>query len=130
MSKLLKALNIYNFDQLYFFSKLRLIKCIKYNQLASSILENLIKERETVHIKSVSIKADFILLEKFVNSKMENIVRTPLSILLEAIKLHRGEDGICNSIKTCLFEYEKPLYRYMLRMIIKTPSDARGITND
>ncbi|RNA37040.1 hypothetical protein BpHYR1_022442 [Brachionus plicatilis] len=78
MTSVLNALQLFNFDQLYVFSKLSFISTIKFNRMASVIYQDLCLNKPTMENKLKSFNQDIVLMEShftseisFINSNVE-----------------------------------------------------------
>ena len=118
ISKILKALNIYNFDQLYIISKLRLFLTINNNYLSKILNEDTNRPK-----RSSSIRNDLIFLETSLMDSIQNIVKQPMNHINQIKKQLKCDDGISSSIRTCLNNFSDPIHRKMLHDLIKSYED-------
>ena len=118
MSRILKCLKLFNFEELYLSSKLSFLSAIHFNQLSYDIFQSLLREKDQVSKTSKSFKKDILLLENHFNSKIEDIAKRPYSIRLEMKKQFNLEDGLKDSIMTCLINYKSHFYRNLLNDLI------------
>lgn len=120
ISKLLKVIKVYNFDQLYAISKVRLIISIKNNSLTNEILEILVKDKIIRSKKSKSILTDLVYLESYLNKTKASILESPQSVVRTIKEQLSYQDGLTASIKTCVDNFNDPIYRAMLRNLTKS----------
>ena len=121
MSKILLALKIHNFEQLYIKSKLSFLNSIKSNELSSMILKSLIEKKNTCKPSSKSFTKDLILLEKHFNLDISVIYDSKMldKLNLDLKKLFLQKNGLLDSIKICLNFYKIKLYKTMLDNLTK-----------
>jgi len=117
MSNILKSLKIFNFDDLYIFSKLSFLNSIKQNEITSHIFSNLCNIKR--NNRSKSFVQDILVLEKRFNSNIRDIYLEckPYKLLLK--KSFDLKDGIADSINTCLINFKSKSYKNILNNLIK-----------
>ena len=117
MSKILKSLKIFSFEELYVFSKLCFLNSIKQNTVTSAIFSGLsVTVRNN---RSKSFVQDIKVLENRFSSKIEDIYLECLSYKKLLKKSFEMEDGIADSINTCLIFYKSKTYKNILENLIK-----------
>ena len=117
ISNVLKTLKIFNFDQLYIFSKISFIKSIKLNDLAYSIF-NILKNEKNIHKKSKSFKQDIKLLESFFNVTIGIVLDSPKDYINKLKNSLNEKNGIIDSINFCFNNYKNKFYRNILYNLI------------
>ena len=103
ISKIRKAINIYNFESIYLLSKLSFINTVFNNEICVNILLYLIEDMN-VNKSTKSFKNYLILLKNEFKTEPCQIIMRPLKYKEKLIdKLNSTtEDGILDSIKYCL----------------------------
>ena len=117
MSKILKCLKVFNFEDIYVFSKLSFLNSIKHNSIASSIFSEICRCKR--NRLSKSFFQDIKILEKRFQSNIGDIcleVNSYKRFLKCSFSL---SDGISHSINTCLINYKSKSYKNILDNIIK-----------
>ena len=112
MSKILKTLKIFNFEELYIFSKLCFLNSIKQNVIPSNIFSGLLVAARSN--RSKSFLQDIKVLEKRFNYGIEDIYLNSLSykkLLKESFNL--------DSINICLSNFKRKIFKNMLNNLIK-----------
>lgn len=104
ISDILKSLRIFNFHELYLYSKLSFLKTIKNNELSTHIFDTICLEKNEK--KKCELKKSFIndvfSLESQFNIEIEIILADP-NRLKQYMKINFDEgDGLTDSIKFCL----------------------------
>ena len=120
ISRILKVLKIYNFDQLYINSKLRLLNSIRNNNLTQELFNILLKDNTVRIKKSKSFLTDLSFLESYFNVDKALILDSPHSFIRVIKNQLTYRDGISDSIKTCLDNFNNPTYRKMLYDLTKS----------
>lgn len=111
MSKILKVLKMFNFEELYIYSKLCFIDTVKYNYLSSQILRSMYTEPEAYK----SFSSDLALISKYFNIEASNIENN-IGALKSCLKHNLyTNDGISDSIWLCLNNLKIKYYRVLLR---------------
>ena len=118
VSNILKTLKIYNFDQLYIFSKISFIKSIQLNDLAYSIF-NILKNVKNCHKKSISFKQDIKVVESFFNVPIDTVLEKPDEFKNQLKNSFNEKNGIIDSINFCFNNYKNKFYRNILNNLIK-----------
>ena len=105
MSNVLKCLKIFNFDELYLFSKISFLNSIKNNDLSYQIFGWLCSDSRP-NKNSKSFKKDIVLIENKFNMNIDIVFQNVNKFKIEMKKTFdvRG-NGICSSILTCLYNY-------------------------
>ncbi|RNA34388.1 hypothetical protein BpHYR1_042169 [Brachionus plicatilis] len=102
MTSVLNALQLFNFDQLYVFSKLSFISTIKFNRMASVIYQDLCLNKPTMENKLKSFNQDIVLLESHFTSEI-SFINSNVEALKKDLKLQfKQENGLTDSVKLCL----------------------------
>ena len=130
MTNVLKSLKIYNFEQLYLFSKISFLKSIKNNELSLYIF-NKITDSPSRN-KTKSFKLDISLLEKNFNTNINLIFSKPIDFINNLKQTFKEENGIVDSIKTCLYDLKNKLFRQTLKLLIRPKflnDDLESLTN-
>ena len=120
ISKILKVLKIYNFDELYIISKLRLFITINNNYLSKKIFTKILNDNLIKPRKSSSISNDFNFIESTLVDTIQNIVKQPMKYITQIKKQLKCDDGISSSIRTCLNNFSDPTHRKMLQDLTKS----------
>ena len=99
ISNILKCLKIFNFNQLYIYTKLNFINSIHNNELSLNVLLFLFKNKECTN-KSVSFKKDILSFESYFSTNI-NLIVNNFKFYKETLKseLSIKDNGLCNSIK-------------------------------
>ena len=130
ITNVLKSLKIFNFEQLYIFSKLSFLKSIKNNEISLYIF-NIIKEKST-RKKTKSFKTDIQLLEKKFNTNIESIFIKPSEQIKSLKEIFEEENGIIDSIKLCFQDFKNLRLKQILKNLIKPKflnDDLESLTN-
>lgn len=118
ISNVLKCLKIYNFDQLYTFSKLIFLNTISNNEICSEILNYLIENKECSN-RSNSFRRDIFFLEKFFNNNINFIYTNCKYFKLKLKKIFCiKNNGLCCTIFLCLYNYKFQFFRNFLDKLI------------
>ena len=119
MSNVLKCLKIFNFDELYLFSKISFLNSIKNNDLSYQIFGWLCSDSRP-NKNSKSFKKDIVLIENKFNMNIDIVFQNVNKFKIEMKKTFdvRG-NGICSSILTCLYNYNNKFYKFFLSNLIK-----------
>ena len=117
MSNILKSLKIFNFEDLYIFTKLSFLNSIKQNEISTHIFLSLCNL--TRNNRSKSFIQDILVLEKRFNSNIRDIYLECKSHKLLLKKSLDSRDGIADSINTCLKNFKSNTYKSILNNLIK-----------
>ena len=117
MSRILKSLKIYNFEELYISSKLSFLNSIKQNEVTKKIFEYLCNIKR--NRLSKSFVQDIKVLEKGLHSKIEDIYLECKYLKKSLKKSFKERDGIVDSINTCFVYYKSKNYKVILDNLIK-----------
>lgn len=121
ISKILDALKIFNFEKLYIKSKLSFLASIKFNELSSNIYDYLVSQKTTIKKSSKSFLRDIITLEEYFKMDISLIFENKnIRKLTHSLKDDfKKEDGVTDSIRTCLSNFKVESYRIMLDDLTK-----------
>jgi len=115
MSRILKILKLYNFNELYLFSKLTFINTIKYNYLSNQIFKHLCNDPPSYK----SFSSDLILLSNYFKIETPSIAENISALKINLKNQLISNDGITDSIKLCLNNLRYKYYRTLLNELIK-----------
>ena len=118
ISKILNCLKIHTFHDLYVKTKLSFIRTLCYNENAYKIFMYLVKNK-TASFRSKSFKKDISLLEEVYKKDILVILRDTINLETEFKNKFLANDGITDSIRTCLNNYKDKIYSGMLDDLIK-----------
>ena len=114
MSKILLALKIHNFEQLYIKSKLSFLNSIKNNNISLYIFKKL-NINKSITKKSKSFKNDIKFIVSYFKTDIETIFADPTFYKNKLKKnTFNDENGIVDSITTCFNHFKSPKYRKIL----------------
>ena len=117
MTNVLKSLKIFNFEQLYIFTKLSFLKSIKNNELSLYIFKT-INEQE-IRKKTKSFKIDIQLLEKKFSTNVNTIFLNPSNFIKTLKETFIEENGIVDSITHCFQDFKNFELKKTLKSLIK-----------
>ena len=117
MSNILKSLKIFNFEDLYIFTKLSFLNSIKENEITAHIFSSLCNI--TRNKRSKSFVQDINVLEKKFNSNIRDIYLECKSHKLLLKKSFDIRDGITDSINYCFRNFKSNTYKSILDNLIK-----------
>ena len=117
MSRILRCLKIFNFEELYIFSKLSFLNSIKNNEISSHIFLSLCSSTRNKFSKS--FVQDIKVLEHRFLSKIGDIYLECNSYKKIIKKSFEQRDGIADSINTCLDKFKSKTYKNLLDNLIK-----------
>jgi hypothetical protein len=117
MTRILKLLKIFNFEELYISSKLSFLTSIKNNSISSAIFDFLCVNKSKSKRFSKSFVQDIKVLENHFNYGISAIFENPLNFkkLLKNSQLY----GILDSINFCLTKYKSRKFKKMLDDLTK-----------
>ena len=118
ISKILNCLKLHTFHDLYIKTKLSFIRTLCYNENSQKIFNYLIINKKT-SFRSKSFKKDITLLEEIYNKDILVITQNAKNLEKELIDKFQANDGITDSIRTCLFNYKDKTHSEMLDDLIK-----------
>ena len=122
MSNIRKCLKVFDFEQLYIFSKLSFINTLINNEISFNIM-NFLKTKINDNKKgSKSFNSDLILLSKYFNVESTQILMQPLRFkkILKDIFIQTTPNGLIDSIKLCLLNFRNLFYKNLLNNLIDT----------
>jgi hypothetical protein len=119
MSRILKCLKVFNFEDLYGYSKMSFIKSIKNNEISNSIFLHLCDIKDKKNKFSKSFCQDIKLLENRFGISSQEIYSDIDKIITDFKKPEKSIDGITSSIKTCLTNFKSKNYKLMLKNLTK-----------
>ena len=117
MSKILLALKIFNFEDLYISSKLSFLNSIKDNEIAKKIFINLCNSQR--NSRSKSFIQDIRSLEKRFDSSIADIYSDSKKCKEILLNKFNDRDGITDSIRHCIANYKNKNYQIILANLIK-----------
>ena len=117
MSKVLKSLKIFDFDNLYLFTKLSFLSSIKNNEITSHIFKSLTQMKKNKLSKS--FYQDIKFLEERLSSDILDIYRESEGYKKSLRLKLRERDGVSDSIDTCLRNYKNKYYKTLLKNLVK-----------
>ena len=118
MTRLLKLLKIFNFEDLYISTKLSFLDSIKNNCISSDIFNYLCVNKSNSKRYSKSFVQDIKALENPFNYEISAIFENPLSFK-KLLKKQTPPDGILDSIMSCLKNYKSKMYKKILEELTK-----------
>ena len=118
MSKVLKSLRIFNFEDLYSYTKLSFLNSIKQNKITESIFQYLCNSSRKKNSKSFI--QDIWMLEKRFNSSITDIYHNSKEFKTKIKRTLDERDGIIDSITYCFKNFKSSNFRLILENIIKT----------
>ena len=117
MTRILKALKIFSFEDLYIFTKLSFLENIKNNEISLKIFEKLCKTQRNV--RSKSFIRDIVVLEERFDSRIEDIFSLNKHFK-KVIKDSLNErDGVTDSISFCLSNFKGKKFKNLLDNLIQ-----------
>ena len=121
MSKILECLKVLNFEDLYLGSKLSFLNSIKNNELSSLIFSHLCESKNDMNIRShsKSFVQDIRLLEKHFNQNIFAIYESPLNFKKKLKQKFYENNGVTDSINTCLNHYKSKSFKFLLDGLLK-----------
>ena len=119
MSKILKILKLFNFEELYCSSKLSFLVSIKNNLISDYIFSYLCKNKNEKSPRTKSFVSDIRFLEGYFNSAIEAIDLDPMKFKRKLRNSSQNFDGISDSIKLCLNNIKSKTYKIMLDNLTK-----------
>ena len=119
MSKILKILKLFNFEELYCSSKLSFLVSIKNNLISDYIFSYLCKNKNEKSPRTRSFVSDKRFLEGYFNSAIEAIDLDPMKFKRKLRNSSQNFDGISDSIKLCLNNIKSKTYKIMLDNLTK-----------
>ena len=122
MSNVRKCLKIFEFEQLYIFTKLSFINTLNNNEIASKIVNFLLENINETKKGSRSFKSDLISISKYFNVEVGQLLKNPRNfkrILKETFK-QTTPNGLIDSIKICFLNFRNLFYRNLLNNLIDT----------
>ena len=121
ISKILNALKIFNFEKLYIKSKLSFLTSIKFNELSSLIFDYLVSQKNTIKKNSKSFLRDIVNLEEHFKMDISQIFekKNIRKLRLSLSDDFKKEDGVTDSIRTCLSNFKLKTSRDMLDDLVK-----------
>ena len=117
MSRILKCLNIYNMEELYISTKLSFLESIRNNSVSSDIFRYLCNNKNKRKSHSKSFVQDIKLLEINFHKEISVIYENPLGYKKLLKKKTANQDGILDSIYSCLNSYKSNTFKKMLAPI-------------
>jgi len=114
MSRILKCLNIYNMEELYISTKLSFLESIRNNSVSSDIFRYLCNNKNKRKSHSKSFVQDIKLLEINFHKEISVIYENPLGYKKLLKKKTANQDGILDSIYSCLNSYKSNTFKKML----------------
>ena len=115
MKHVLPALKVLTLKQLILKRKIGFISQIKDHPLTSGILSHLIQTNPNEKRKSNSFKADMYEIENILGSEVYNMKKR--EILSKYENTIRREDGIIDSLETCLLNFRNPVNKKMIKLL-------------
>ena len=112
MSKILKSLKIFTFEELYIFSKLSFLNSIKYNEITSSLFNGLCETKR--NNRSKSFVQNIKVLENRFNLRICDINLECNSLKRLLKNSFEQKDGIIDSINTCFNNFKSKTYKSIL----------------
>ncbi|RNA36853.1 hypothetical protein BpHYR1_025929 [Brachionus plicatilis] len=126
MTSVLNALQLFNFDQLYVFSKLSFISTTKFNRMASVIYQDLCLNKPTMENKLKSFNQDIVLFESHFTSEM-SLINSNVEAFKKDLKLQfKQENGLTDSVKLCLKNINDNKYFTLLINLTKSFGSSSG----
>jgi hypothetical protein len=119
MSKILKCLKIFKFEELYICAKLSFINSIKKNLITNSIFLHLCDAKRHKNRFSKSFCQDICLLESNYNRSIQDIYSDPSMFINTIKKPNTVSDGIVDSIYICLSNFKSKNYKILLYNLTK-----------
>jgi hypothetical protein len=119
MTRILKLLKIFNFEELYISSKLSFLTSIKNNSISSAIFDFLCVNKSKSKRFSKSFFQDIKVLENHFNYGISAIFENPLNFKKLLKKQSTIPDGILDSINICLTKYKSRKFKKMLDELTK-----------
>ena len=115
MKHVLPALKVLTLKQLILKRKIGFISQIKDHPWTSDILSHLIQINPNEKRKSNSFKADMYEIENILGSEVYNMKKR--EILSKYENIIRREDGIIDSLETCLLNFRNPVNKKMIKLL-------------
>ena len=103
---------------LYIKTKISFLRTLCFNENSQKIFNYLIINKKT-SFRSKSFKKDITLLEEIYNKDILVITQNAKNLEKELIDKFQANDGITDSIRTCLFNYKDKTHSEMLDDLIK-----------
>ena len=122
MSNVRKCLKIFDFEQLYIFTKLSFISTLNNNEIASKIVNFLLENINETKKGSRSFKSDLISLSKYFNVEVGQLLKNPRNFkrILKETFQQTIPNGLIDSIKLCFLNFRNIFYRNLLNNLIDT----------
>ena len=118
MSKVLKSLKIFNFEDLYIYTKLSFLNSIKQNHITEGIFQYLCNS--TRKKNSRSFIQDISVLEKRFSLSIKDIYLSSIALKAQVKKSLDERDGIIDSLTYCFKNYKCANFKNILDNLIKT----------
>jgi hypothetical protein len=121
ISKILRALKIFNFEELYLKSKLSFISSIKNNELSLYIYSTLLNDTYSHNKNSKSFVKDIISIQKHFNTDTLSFTNSDniKSFKNSFSRRFSQEDGLTDTIRMCLSNIKKKFYKNLLNELTK-----------
>ena len=119
MSRILKCLNIYNMEELYISTKLSFLESINNSSVSSDIFRYLCNNKNKRKCHSKSLVQDIKWLESNFHKEISVIFENPIVYKKLLKKRPTIQDGILDSIYSCLNKYKSNTYKKMLDDLTK-----------
>ena len=119
MTRILKLLKIFKFEELYISTKLSFLSSIKNNYISSAIFDFLCVNKSKSKRFSKSFVQDIKVLENHFNYGISAIFENPLNFKKLLKKQSTIPDGILDSINICLTKYKSRKFKKMLDDLTK-----------
>ena len=118
ISTIRKCMKIHEFEHLYMLAKLSFIRSIFNNDICINVLLYLVNQTSLRRLNSFS--NDLALLSNFFNIDVRQIIMNPIKFRSRLIEIsyHSNQDGIFDSILTCLNNFKDLYYRNLLNNIL------------
>lgn len=118
MTNLLKCLKIFNFENLYIFSKLTFLNMLKSNSLCVNIINHLIKVKYLYNSRSKSFLKDLELLIDHFKTNFDYLLKNSNKFKADLKAIFSEKSGLIDTIKFCLFNYKDLNYRNYLKRVL------------
>ena len=119
MTRLLRLLKIFNFEELYISTKIAFLDSIKNNCISSAIFDYLCINKSKSKRYSKSFVQDIKVLEGHFDYDISAIFENPSYFKKLIKKQSTVPDGISDSINICLNNYKSKKYKKMLEDLTK-----------
>ena len=119
ISRVLKCLKIFSMEELYISTKLSFLESIKNNPVSLDIFTYLCENKDKSKRYSKSFVQDIKLLESNFQKEISAIFENPFIFKKLLIKKPTSQDGILDSINSCLNNYKSNTFKKMLNDLTK-----------